>query len=195
MQEEIAKLKYEKVSSKSLGQQLDGCKSAIERAQKRRLAAQQQLEEATKSIEKETMEIARLDGELKKVEIAIATQQEAAPGDPMECLMSTMKELLTSLQQPNATLDKDLVTNKIMEAISATNRSTSPVVQGMQAEAMSVDHQGTQPPPQPCATFGHRLRVKSGNCARTAPYNNPPQQSFAHPTTFSPLAQESQEDL
>ena len=75
MQEEIAKLKYEKVSSKSLGQQLDGCKSAIERAQKRRLAAQQQLEEATKGIEKETMEIAGLDGELKKVEIAIATQQ------------------------------------------------------------------------------------------------------------------------
>ena len=191
MGDEISKLKHEIVTSKSLGQQLDGCKSAIERFQKRRQQAQAQLETATHAIEKETLEISRLEFELKKVEESIASQQEVPPVSvcPMDTLVATMQELLASLQRPE-TIDKEFIANKLVQVIALSKPTPAESGHAQTLERMETD---TPPPPTPCATYGHRLLSKTGKCARTAPYNLPRPRSFAHPTSFTPLGEQGQQ--
>ena len=158
MEMEVTKLKREIVSNKSLGQQLDGRKGAIERAQKRRRQAQEQLEAANMAIEQETMELSRLEAELKRVEEAINSQQELPSATPIDTILNTMHEILVALQDPSS-LDKELVASKVKQAISLSTSLPSDARKEQAPEPMQED---VPPPPEPHMAYGHRLRSKTG---------------------------------
>ncbi len=93
--------------------------------------------------------------------------------------------LLVFLQRPKA-IDKELVTDKLIQVIAMSNLILSEIPQARTQEAMEAE---TPPPPVPCATYGRRLALKTGKCARSASYKLPHSQSLAHPTSFAPLGE------
>ena len=206
---EIQVLKKQKISSKSLGQQLDGCKGAIARATKRRQHAEEQIAAANAVILVENAEVAKMEEELARIErdIAASTLASAAPNggeseDPLQLMLATMKEVLVALQQPAQMIDKDLIAASLLSAISISTKVPNPDVP-MEAVSASAPSQGSgangdpSPPTVPLliaqeyaqARMGHRLKCKTGRCLRTAPYNLPPVESFAEPNAYGPLAE------
>ena len=172
MDAQIISAKQELHASKPIGAQIDGCRSALDRAKKRELKAAEALQEANAALVSAQSDVAKYNADLAKLEAEVASTPPAAFAEANVPIISALQDLLFSMQNPEAQLDKDNIIAVLFNALEAAQPSGAGVDAEMEAGAESE----TGDPMDPNSPVRRRLRGKTTPAAATSgPFaGNPP---------------------
>ena len=126
----IAELKKQIIGTKSVGQQIDGCKGALERAQKRHAAALENIAAAEKNRDNAAEEISRLQHELSELEAAVSSQlAQEAESTSVSHMQSVLTRVISEMCGSGNVAPQEL------DAATSLARSLSSMISEIQGKA------------------------------------------------------------
>ena len=140
------------MKAKPLGAQLDGCRSALDRAEKRREQAREALRLATDTLEAADAEVNRLHDEKIELEKMVAMQAPSAredgrhagasPSDSIENMIASLQNVLKEMKDARTVPD---------EYINETEQQMSLLLTGVQKIALHAKQNAAAAPMAPSA--------------------------------------------
>lgn len=169
-QKEILKKKI--IQSRPLGSQLDSCRGAVERAQRRHSECMQAVVDAQAAVEQAATDLALKKKELAELEAAVSA--EAAHGNSLDCLTSAlsrvMAELKTSPVVPaHITMGAEAQMTKLMQDLLLVSKHASTVASSQASQAPAAAAQCEAAPGAlkeiPVPDLGETPQVQSASAA------------------------------